>query len=40
MTYRNRMGGGAEQGERASDREALAINVELRYSTMVIPGKP
>jgi hypothetical protein len=31
-TYRNRIGGGADQGERANDREALATKTTLRRS--------
>lgn len=31
-TYRNRMGGGAEQGERAKDREALGVKARRRRS--------
>jgi len=32
VTYRNRMGGGADQGERATDRKALATKGESRRS--------
>ena len=31
MTYRNRIGGGADQGERAYDREALATKRQATY---------
>jgi hypothetical protein len=44
-TYRNRIGGGADQGERAIDREALAIKegfvnpALVQGQPMVLPGE-
>jgi hypothetical protein len=39
LTYRNRIGGGADQGERAKDREAL-VTEGSRVNPAAVRGRP